>query len=135
MASLPALAGGIQAFGQAVLTHSPAGIAWKVAWPTMRTFGYITESLTRGLDPRTGAVGRALTMPPFMGSFLSGVAYDSPTEVAEGWLAWWAEAFVPGTLGNRMTFTLVDALRKGDWMGVGDILLDSFAEIKIEEPL
>lgn len=117
---------------------SPALVAVRVAWPLMRTFGLFANELDKAFgisDPKIKAAAGALTIPPFMGSFIRGVAYDNASEMAEGWLAWWAEAWIPGTAGRRLTFDLSGHIQNRDFLGALDIIADQFAELKLEEPL
>ena len=127
---------GLGPAGLSLASRTPAVAAYRVAWPLMRTFGFFNKEILKAFGattPQQIALGESLTFPPFMGSFLRGVAYDNATEVAEGWLAWWAEAFIPGTAGHRSSFKLAEALEKREFFTALDIIADVFAELKLEE--
>lgn len=117
-------------------------------WPGMRTVGWLGEQLEprvlgflpAGLqDParRLAAAFRVFSSLPFplFGSFRRGVAYRDVSDVAEGWLAFFPEALVAGTQAHELTFGMGAAIQRGDWVEVLDILGDTMAEAKLEDPL
>lgn len=117
--------------------------ALRLVWPTLRTIGWLGEILEPGLGGRLSAQRRLLAgfrvfsaLPsPLFGSFRRGVAYPNLTEVAEGWLPFFIEAFVPGTNARKLSFDMFEAANQGDWVKALDHLTDVIAEIKLEDAL
>lgn len=122
----------------------------KIVWPTMRTIGFLGEQLepailgllpepARELARRLAAASRITggfpSFIPFMGSFRRGVAYRSIQDMAEGWLTFFPELLVGGTSANNLSEQFARHAFGGNWVEVVDILIDSFIEAGLEDPV
>ncbi len=113
------------------------GIAARFIWPALRTVGFLSQEIENRLPSfleRPLALLRLAPLPFFgVGSFRRGVAYTNTLELAEGWLSFFPEMLVTGTTAHRLAFGLEEALGRGDFIAVLDVLGDTAAEAGLED--